>query len=289
MKRENRKLAPSADRPVETGSGAPVAGGPPASVDPKHAFFRDTLRVMQASGILFLVGGGWAFTRQTGIDRDCKDLDLFIHPKDYDSVMETLARQGYRTETRFSHWLGKACQGEHFVDLIFSSGNGLCTVDEAWFEHAAVDEVLGVPVRLCPPEEMIWSKAFVMERERYDGADVAHLFHACGKTMDWARLLRRFNSHWRVLFSHLILFGFVYPADRSRIPDWLHLELMRRLRCEMDSAPAPERLCRGTLLSWSQYLVNVEEWGYTDARHRPQGKLTSDETEKLTLTLKNSA
>ena len=29
-------------------------------------------------------------------------------------------------------------------------------------------------------EEMIWSKAFIMERERYDGADIAHLILACG-------------------------------------------------------------------------------------------------------------
>jgi hypothetical protein len=33
-----------------------------------------------------------------------------------------------------------------------------------------------VPVIFCPPEEMIWSKAFVMERERYDGADARILF-----------------------------------------------------------------------------------------------------------------
>jgi hypothetical protein len=28
----------------------------------------------------------------------------------------------------------------------------------------------------------------------------------------------------------------------------------------------PARLCRGTLLSWQQYLVDVEEWGFEDAR-----------------------
>jgi hypothetical protein len=44
-------------------------------------------------------------------------------------------------------------------------------VDDLWFAHATPGDVLGIPVRLCPPEEMIWSKAFIMERERYDGAD----------------------------------------------------------------------------------------------------------------------
>ena len=46
-----------------------------------------------------------------------------------------------------------------------------------------------MPVLLAPPEEMIWSKAFVCERERYDGADVNHLLRACGRQMDWQRLL----------------------------------------------------------------------------------------------------
>jgi hypothetical protein len=45
--------------------------------------------------------------------------------------------------------------------------------------------VLGVPVRLCPPEEIIWSKAFIMERERYDGADISHLIRACQGRLDW--------------------------------------------------------------------------------------------------------
>ena len=58
-------------------------------------------------------------------------------------------------------------------------------VDDLWFTHAAPGRVLGVPVLLCPPEEMIWSKAFIMERERYDGADVAHLILACGRELDW--------------------------------------------------------------------------------------------------------
>ena len=64
--------------------------------------------------------------------------------------------------------------------------------------------VLDVPVRLIPPEEMIWSKSFVRERERYDGADVAHVLRACADTLDWPRLVRRFDAHWRVLLHHLV-------------------------------------------------------------------------------------
>ena len=56
---------------------------------------------------------------------------------------------------------------------------------------------------LSPPEEMIWSKAFVQERERYDGADVIHLLRELGPTLDWPRLLMRFGDRWRVLLSFI--------------------------------------------------------------------------------------
>ena len=75
-----------------------------------------------------------------------------------------------------------------------------------------------MPVQIAPAEETIWSKAFVMERERFDGADVAHLILGHGDKLDWQRLLERFGPHWRVLLAHLVLFGFIFPSARSRVP-----------------------------------------------------------------------
>ncbi|MDC8448805.1 MAG: hypothetical protein LV473_10645 [Nitrospira sp.] len=48
--------------------------------------------------------------------------------------------------------------------------------------------------------------------ERYDGADIAHLLHVRSEKLDWGWLLWRFDRQWRVLLSHLVLFGFVYPC-----------------------------------------------------------------------------
>ena len=45
-----------------------------------------------------------------------------------------------------------------------------------------------------------------MERERFDGADVAHIIRGWGHQMDWNRLIERYESHWRVLYTHLVLF-----------------------------------------------------------------------------------
>jgi hypothetical protein len=163
--------------------------------------------------------GGYALERYLGIGRLVKDLDLFLRAADVQKALDHLSRRlGCDTELTFPHWLGKVRKRGDHVDLIFNAGNGVCVVDDEWFNYAVPSRVLDVPVLLCPVEEMIWSKAFVMERERYDGADVAHLLHACAGSLDWDRLSQRFGKPWRILFAHLTLFGFIYPSERRRIP-----------------------------------------------------------------------
>jgi hypothetical protein len=240
-------------------------------LEPKTAaFYHHVLTTLTEARLPFLVGGAFALRCYTGIVRHTKDLDIFARPQDYPEILKKLAAQGYRTELTDPHWLAKTFSAEYYVDVIFGSGKGFDPVDDAWFEHAVDTEVLGLPVQLCPVEEMICSKAFIMERERYDGADIAHLLRARGTEMDWHRLLKRFGVYWRVLLGHLILFGFVYPSERSQVPRWVLEELVRRLQGEMDNAPPQDHVCQGTLLSHTQYLIDLERWGYQDARLRIQ-------------------
>ena len=145
--------------------------------------------------------------------------------------------------------------------------------------------MLGLAVKVVPVEEKIWTKAFIMERERYDGADVAHLIHACAPRMDWARLLQRFGPHWRVLLSHLVLFGFIYPSDRSLVPQWLMDELTERLRVETRSVPPRGGHCAGTLLSREQYLPDVAHKGYEDVRLGPHSTMTHDDVAEWTAAI----
>src|SRR5690606_20520227 len=134
-------------------------------------------------------------------------------------------------------------------------------------------------VRLSPVEEIIWSKAFIMERERFDGADIAHLLHATADSLDWKRLLRRFDGHWQVLFSHLVLFGYIYPTQQHLIPDWVMAKLLRQFEA---GAPVPDdgaRVCRGTYLSRAQYLPDITDWGYQDARVVQGGTMTTEQAD----------
>jgi hypothetical protein len=233
------------------------------------------LRTLVDAGVPFLVGGAFAHACFTGIRRSTKDLDLFIRREDYDRIAQLMQAQGWRTELSYPHWLAKVHAGEEFIDLIFNSGNGLTPVDARWFRDNARTEVLGVPVSIANMEDSLISKAFIMERERYDGADIAHTLQACAERLDWAGLLERFGPHWRVLLAHLTLFGYIYPGERQRLPAWVMDTLLARLAAETRQPPAEDpHVCAGTLLSREQYLYDVEQLGYVDGRLTPVSSMT---------------
>jgi len=243
--------------------------------DPAADFYIDALRKLVESGIPFLVGGAFAFSHYSHVRRNTKDIDIFVKPEDCARVLARFEALGYDTEMPFPHWLGKIHSRGYFMDVIFNSGNGVAKVDDLWFEHAVKTNVLGIIVRLSPAEEMIWSKAFIQERERFDGADVAHLLRETGPSLDWPRLLMRFGDHWRVLLSHLILFGYVYPDKRQNIPAWVMDELIRRLSVSRPNLQ--NDVCYGTLLSREQYLHDLHQLKYRDGREEPEGPMTREQ------------
>jgi hypothetical protein len=244
--------------------------------------YRSIIWNLREAGIPYLVGGTSALEHHADLVRETKDLDLFVRRADWSRIGDTLAPHGIRCELVYSHWLGKAFENGHFVDMIFASGNGLVEVDDDWLTHGVPSVILEVPVHLVPAEEMIWSKSFVQERERYDGADVTHILRKSGSTLDWVRLLRRFGPHAPVLLSQLLLFQFAYPDHRVTVRDWVMDELWRRSRAQED---VPANVCRGTLLSREQYLVAVTQWGYHDAREMPYGRMTRQQLEEWTAAI----
>src|SRR5438876_7304359 len=228
-------------------------------------FHLRSVTALQDANVPFLIGGAYVVEVYAGVSRRTKDFDLYVRPNHAEAALKALACDGYATDLTFTHWLTKAKRGRDYVDLIFRAGNGLCEVDDSWFERAHDDELLGLHVKLCAPEEMIWMKAYIMERERFDGADIAHILQSCAERIDWPHLVHRFGPDWRVLLSHLVLFGYIYPSERHKVPAAVIDDLIGRLRKE-PQATESDRVCRGTLLSRKQYLLDIEERGFRDAR-----------------------
>ena len=141
--------------------------------------------------------------------------------------------------------------------------------------------ILDTPVKIVSLEEMIWQKSYIMERERFDGADIAHLLLNCAERIDWEHLLTRFGPDWRVLLSHLVLFGFIYPSRIGSVPRDVMEELLRRLASEPQHGPSTN-VCNGTFLSRNQYTSDVELEGFLDARLSGRTAMTADETQEWT-------
>ena len=160
----------------------------------------DALRAFAESGVPHLVAGAYAFFEYTGIFRDTKDLDLFLRKRDVEDAFRVLESAGWRTERLDPVWIWKGYQGRvvrrlHLLVRQRRRRGGRRTGSSTRGPAACS----GIDVLLAPPEEIIWSKGFVLERERYDGADVNHLLRACADSLDWERLLQRFDRYWEVL------------------------------------------------------------------------------------------
>src|SRR5215472_16771701 len=97
-------------------------------------FHRKSMVALQEAGIPFLIGGAYVVEVYAGVSRRTKDFDLYVRPRHVNAAIEALGRIGYKTEKTFPHWLAKAGLGREYIDLIFRAGNGLCAVDDSWFE-----------------------------------------------------------------------------------------------------------------------------------------------------------
>lgn len=218
------------------------------------------LQHLNRAGVPYVISGAFALQKHTGIWRNTKDLDLFLPPQAVPEALRHLQEQGFETEVRDPVWLAKAHRNGYFVDLITGMSNAIITVDQSWIDRSSETVVLGVPTRVLAPEELIASKLFVAFRERFDGADIAHIIYGTKGRLDWQRLLQLVGEHWELVLWELVLFRYVYPAKQDFVPREVWDELLSRLRRGLNS-PAAKSPFRGSLIDEKMFAIDVKEWG----------------------------
>jgi hypothetical protein len=258
---------------------------PPAFPPEQRALFCEVLGHMNRAGVPYVVSGAFALQKHTGIWRNTKDLDLFLPPEAVPKALQHLQEQGFETEVRDPVWLAKAHRDGYFVDLITGMSNAVITVDQSWIDRGLETAVLGVPTRVLAPEELIASKLFVNFRERFDGADIAHVIHGTQGRLDWQRLLQLVREHWELLLWELILFRYVYPAKQDFVPREVWDELLQRFRGELERPSSGA--FRGSLIDEKMFAIDVREWGMENLlqqqRRRREQKLGDQNAEALHL------
>jgi hypothetical protein len=225
-------------------------------------FYHYAIELLNKHDIKYLIGGAYAFREYTGIFRDTKDIDVFCRHEEYEKILKLFSDRDFDYEVTDVRWIAKVFNGEEYVDIIFGNPTNICPVDDTWFEHAKVGNLFGQPVLFMAPEEMIWSKIFVQDRERYDGSDINHLILKQSKNMDWHRLNNRLKPHWQLLLGQLINFQYVYPSERDLVPKWLMEELSQKALNQYDFPPSFDKICRGPYLDNQQYETDIKIWGF---------------------------
>jgi hypothetical protein len=244
----------------ETPAVAATSSTPSTLPGEQEALFREVLLLLESLHCPYAVAGAFALRQHTGICRDTKDLDIFLTAATASKVLPAFAKHGFRYEVCDPTWLAKVHRDGYFVDFITGMSNGVIVVQDSWIEHACPADVCGVPSRVLAPEEILASKLFVTRRERFDGADIAHIILGSRGKLNWDRILELAGEHWELVLWALILFRYVYPAHSECVPESLWSNLLGRLAENLQS-PQPAARFRGTLVDDAMFAIDVEEWG----------------------------
>lgn len=234
----------------------------------KQLIYGEGLRALVEAKAPFLVGGGFALYSYLGRWRTTKDVDIFIQADDLHTVLHILMRAGFVCEITDVAWLAKARKADACIDIIFCSYNGLFPVDKGWFENARRAVVLGIPVRIVGPEEIIASKSFVAARDRFDGADISWLLRGTATKLNWRRIEHLMRDHWQVLLWQLLHFLYVFPSERHLLPKELMARLLGKLADEVITDEYEPLVCRGPMLDPKLYQAEIVVRGAVDPRPR---------------------
>jgi hypothetical protein len=193
--------------------------------DEQWAVFRPVLEAATAEGPRFAIGGGLAFSAYAGRKRNTKDIDLFVRPAQRQRMIGLLTRLGfedyYEHEAYDRRWIYRGIQDGGIVDVIWQMANYRTQVESSWLTRGPLITMRDVRVRLLPPEELFWTKLYVMQRERCDWPDLLNILHALGPALDFEHLLERLGDDALVLGGLLNVFGWLCPDRARELPDWL--------------------------------------------------------------------
>lgn len=211
-------------------------------VDPAQwEVYRRVVQEARRAGVRFAFGGAFATAVYTGKLRNTKDFDFYILPEDRQAMIGAVARAGlqdyYERLPYDRKWIHRSSSGDVIVDVIWAMANLRAWVDAHWLTAGPEVTMHAERIRAIPIEELIWSKLYVLQRERSDWGDVLNLIDARADTIDWDRLITRLADDAPLLTGALALFGWLAP-DRARDilePVWSRLGLARPER-----TPDPE-------------------------------------------------
>jgi hypothetical protein len=184
--------------------------------------YRCALDRANAQGLQYALGGGLAVGLYTGRPRNTKDLDIYIRPGDAKRVIAMMTECGlsdyFDTKPYDRTWIYRGYRDDTIVDAIWAMANKRAFVDDTWLTTGPMIQIFDRQIRVMPIEELIWSKLYVLQRDRCDWPDVLNLINSAGPHLNWPHLLERVAEDLPLLKSVLSIFAWVSPQRAASIP-----------------------------------------------------------------------
>jgi Uncharacterised nucleotidyltransferase len=190
--------------------------------------YKQVLSEARKRNLPFAVGGGLAAMTYAGQWRNTKDIDLYVLPRDRHRMVDLVTELGlgdyYEVEPYDREWIYRSYKEDTIVDIMWAMANQRAQVDETWLNGPEV-EAGGERFRLLAPEEEIWSKLYVLQRDRCDWPDALNLIYGVGPELDWRRLITRVAGDAALLGAVLSVLAWISPDRARELPTWIWREL----------------------------------------------------------------
>ena len=190
--------------------------------DEQWTIYKSAIDAISAAKRAFMLGGAFGLAGYTGRCRNTKDLDIYVLPSDGEAVIDALTKAGFEDfYGRLPYdrgWIYRSIQNDIIVDVIWGTPYRLTEVDADWFKHSRPISVKGEKMRIVPPEELVWVKLFVLQRDRCDWPDLLNLLRISGGEIDWDRLLHRVGPDFGLLQALMQVYNWLCPVEALALP-----------------------------------------------------------------------
>jgi hypothetical protein len=182
------------------------------------------MRAVFQQEIPFAVGGGLAAMGYADQVRESKDLDLYILPENRDRIVSLLSNLGfhdYYDENPYQrHWIYRSIRDGFIVDVMWAMANRRASVTDTWLRGPAIP-IEDFTIHLLPAEETLWTKLYVLQRDRCDWPDALNMLYIVGPDLNWARLTDLVDADSGLLAGVVAVFRWLCPARAQQLPPWL--------------------------------------------------------------------
>jgi hypothetical protein len=187
----------------------------------RWSLYREVMGEATRRHIPFAIGGGLALMAYAGQLRDTKDVDLYVQPKHREAMIEVVLDTGladyYERVPYDRNWIFRSFRDDLIVDVMWAMANQRAQVDPEWLNGPSTS-VDGIILRLLRPEELLWSKLYVFQRDRCDWPDAINMLYRIGAELDWPHLLDRTAEDTPLLAALVRVFRWISPERCDKIP-----------------------------------------------------------------------